>query len=210
MNLNDNNFYYNKLTHKITTEILDGLSAGISFEQLHYYWPFKKIKLLEDEEYLNLTYYVTRIKEQNWNGNDIIGSTGPDYCGYPHVQLSFLYKEKKWIKNHDYKFSTVANVVAHELHHAAQNIQNFSEFKVAKNTENIDNPYVDYFLNPFEVEAYQIGFRAESAISGNSIESCIETYLQAYRKNNLISKEDYDKIYVKWLNATVELVEVQK
>ena len=98
MNLNNKDFYYNELTHKITNEVLEGLNAGINFEQLHYCWPYKKIKLVDNEEYLNFTYHVSRIKKDMWKGNDIRGSSGPDYCGYPHIELEFLYKERKWIK----------------------------------------------------------------------------------------------------------------
>lgn len=211
MNLNDYKFYYNDLTNKITTEILEGISSGINFEHLHYYWPYKKIKLVNEEEYLNLTYHIERIKKQDWKGNDIRGSSGPDYCGYPHITIEFIYKERKWIKNHDFKERLIANVVAHELHHIAQNIESFNQH----GCENIprhmrENPYVKYFLNPYEIEAYQIGFRAESDYSGDTIEKCIERYLSHYKLSKIISQKEYEFIFVKWLNAEVKLVEVKK
>ena len=209
MNLDNKNFYYNKLTHTITKDILDGLSSGISFEQLHYYWPYKSIRIVDNEEYLNFTYQVSRIKKESWKGDDIRGSSGPDHCGYPHIELEFLYKERAWIKNHKYKEWMIANVVAHELHHIAQNIQHFNIHEIEDIPRHMrENPYVKYFLNPYEVEAYQIGFRAESNISGKSIEQCIERFLSNYLKSKIISNEEYNAIFVNWLNVDVKLVEV--
>jgi hypothetical protein len=211
LNLNDNNFYYNDLTHTVTNDILQGLNCGINLEQLHYYWPYKKIKLVNEEEYFNLTYHVSRIKKDKWKGNDIRGSSGPDYCGYPHIELEFLYKERKWIKNHDYKFGSVINIVAHELHHIAQNIQHFSIHGIEDIPRHMrENPYVKYFLNPYEVEAYHVGFRAESAMTGKAILTCIENFLENYLKINLINKKEFDIICVNWLNVEVKLVEVKK
>ena len=195
MNLNDKDFYYNELTHKITDEVISGLDSGINFEQLHFWWPYKKIKLMYDEEYLNLTYNIVRIKEEKWIDNDIRGSTGPDYCGYPHVNLEFLYKAKKWIKNHNYKRCMISNVIAHELHHAAQKINNINQYEHIEDIPRHmrENPYVKYFLNPYEVEAYQVGFRAEASVAGCTITNCIERYLINYLKKDLLTKEEYNK-----------------
>lgn len=212
MNLNDKDFYYNELTHKIADEVIQGLNCGINFENLHFWWPYKKIKLMHDEEYLNLTYNVIRIKRKNWKDDDIRGSTGPDYCGYPHVHLEFLYKARKWIKNHSYDLGSVVNVVAHELHHAAQKINNINKYEDIEDIPRHmrENPYVKYFLNPYEVEAYEVGFRAESSVTGRTIEDCIERYLMNYFKKDLLTKEEYNKICVNWLNSEVKLVEVKK
>ena len=211
MNLNNKDFYYNELTHKITDEIIQGLHAGINFEQLHYHWPYKKIKLVDDEEYFNLTYHVSRIKKDKWKGNDIRGSSGPDYCGYPHIELEFIYKERKWIKSHDFKFSSIINVVAHELHHIAQNIQHLNMHGIEDIPRHMrENPYVKYFLNPYEIEAFKIGFRAESDVTGKTINECIELYLENYLQSNLINKKEFEAICVNWLNTEVKLVEVKK
>jgi hypothetical protein len=193
-------------------EVLEGLWAGISFEELHYYWPYKKIRLTEGEEYLNFTYNVNRIKKDNWKGNDIRGSSGPDYCGYPHITLEFMYKARKWIKTHDYEESIVGNVIAHELHHLAQNIRNINNLETIESIPRHmrENPYVKYFLNPYEIEAYQVGFRAESDISGRTVGQCIDRFLENYRKLELINRKEYNAICVNWINNEVKLVEVQK
>ena len=48
-----------------------------------------------------------------------------------------------------------------------------------------ENPYVNYFLNPYEAEAFLIGFRAESALSGKTIEECAMLFLGNYLKSKL-------------------------
>tara|TARA_Y100000385_G_C13029706_1_gene610162 strand:- start:319 stop:945 length:627 start_codon:yes stop_codon:yes gene_type:complete len=196
--INDKNFYYNELTKEITEDILENLSLGIKYDQTQYHWPYH-LKIDDEEESLNFTYSVGRIPSKDFIKNDIIGSSGLDDFCLPHVTISMLIKEKKWIKNHSYTFSEIAGVVAHELHHLTQDF----ELSVMP-TEN--TPIVNYFLNPIEIEAFHIGFRAESSFSNTTIEMCIEKYLNNFLNNNSINTKDYQKIFVKWLKPEIKLL----
>jgi hypothetical protein len=65
---------------------------------------------------------------------------------------------------------------------------------------------IGYFLNPIEIEAFHIGFRAESAQSGKTIEDCIRKYLNNFLNDNRITKKEYEKILVKWTKPEIKLL----
>ena len=117
----------------------------------------------------------------------------------PHVNIQMLLQERKWMRKHQYEYAEIANVVAHELHHLAQD---FELVDYSFDQESI----IDYFLNPLEVEAFHIGFRAESDITGRSIEYCIRTYLSNFVENDLITKKECESILVKWLKPEIKLL----
>ena len=97
-----------------------------------------------------------------------------------------------------YKYAEIAGVVAHELHHLTQN------FDIAIRPKEY-SPIVNYFLNPIEIEAFHIGFRAEADISDKTIDACIRKYLDNFLKKRITMKE-YEKIRVKWLNPKIKLL----
>ena len=195
--INKKDFYYNNLVHQITEDILENLSLSINYDQTQYVWPYD-IKIDDEEEYINFTYSVSRIPTNQFIKNDIIGSSGLDECCLPHIKIQMLTQERKWIKNHNYKYSEIANVVAHELHHLTQ------DFSLVD--YNFGETIVDYFLNPIEIEAFHIGFRAESCLSSKSIEDCIRYYLNFYLNDNRITDKEYEKILVNWLNPEIKLL----
>jgi hypothetical protein len=197
--INELSFYYNKLATKITDDIFDNLNDGIKWDQTQYEWPYDLlIDKEEDFNYLNFTYSVERIPEKDFIKNDIIGSSGLDEACMPHVKINMLTKERKWIKNCDYDYSQVIGVVAHELHHLTQ------DFELV-NYQMPDN-IVDYFLNPIEIEAFHIGFRAESGQNSEPIELPIKRYLENFLINGLINQKEYEKILVNWLKPEIKLL----
>ena len=107
-------------------------------------------------------------------------------------------QERKWIKNYDYDYAQVIGVIAHELHHLTQDFE-LSDYSTPENI-------VDYFLNPIEVEAFHIGFRAESNQNLEPIENCIKRYLDNFLKDNRITKKEYENIVVKWLKPEIKLL----
>ena len=205
--INKLNFYYNEVTKKITNDILDNLEMSISYDQTQYDWPYD-LKIDEEEfYYFNFTYSIERIPKKYFIKNDITGTSGLDECCMPHVKINMLLQERKWMKNHNYKFAEIANVVAHELHHLTQDIAYFSIEGVEDKPRHIrENPYVKYFLMPAEIEAYHIGFRAESDLSGKSIEYCIKKYLDNHLNAKNLNKHEYENILVNWLNPKIELL----
>ncbi len=195
-------FYYNELASEIARDIFDNLNEGIKWDQTQYEWPYDLIiDKEEDLRYLNFTYSVERIPKADFTKNDIVASSGLDEACMPHIKIHMLMQEKKWIKKHDYGYGQVIGVVAHELHHLAQ------DFDLVKyHLPESGCSLVDYFLNPIEVEAFHIGFRAESNYNLEPIEKCIKRYLDNFLNDNRITKKEYKEIIVKWMNPEILLL----
>ena len=197
--INELSFYYNKLSSEIANDIFNNLNDGIKWDQTQYEWPYDLlIDKEEDFRYLNFTYSVERIPTKDFIKNDIVGSSGLDEACMPHVKIHMLMQERKWIKNYDYVYSQVIGVIAHELHHLTQDFE-LVDYKMSNNI-------VDYFLNPIEVEAFHVGFRAESNQNSEPIEDCIKRYLSNFLSDNRINQEEYEKIFVKWLKPKIKLL----
>lgn len=197
--VNNLGFYYNKLAIKIADDIFENLNDGIKWDQTQYEWPYDLlIDKEEDSRYLNFTYSVERITHEDFIKNDMIGSSGLDEAYMPHVKIKMLMQERKWIKNHDYDYAQVIGVVAHELHHLVQDFE-LVDYRMPDNI-------VDYFLDPIEVEAFHIGFRAESAQKLEPIENCIKRYLNNFLNCNAINQKEYEKILVNWLKPEIKLL----
>ncbi len=195
--INEPHFYYKDLVLEITDDILENLSLSINYDQRQYYWPYD-MKIDDEEEYLNFTYNVDRYSNQSFSKDDIFATSGLDECCLPHVKMNMIIRKNKWMKKHTYKYAGIANVVAHELHHLTQDFD-LVDYKPGEKL-------IDYFLNPIEIEAFHIGFRAEADLSGKSIERCIRLYLDNYLNDNRINKKEYESIFVKWLNPAIKLL----
>jgi hypothetical protein len=197
--INEKNFYYNELSNKITDDIFENLNYGIKWDQTQYEWPYDiSIDKEEDLRYMNFTYSVNRVPSDEFTKNDIVGCSGLDEICIPHVKIHMLIEERKWIKSQYYDYAQVLGVISHELHHLAQDFD-LVEYSAPENL-------VDYFLNPIEVEAFHIGFRAESDQSNKSIEECIRKYLNNFLNDDRITKKEYENIIVKWLKPEIKLL----
>ena len=197
--INDPKFYYNELSDKIADDLFGNLGDGIKWDQTQYEWPYDLI--IDKEEnlrYLNFTFSVERIPKEDFIKNDIVASSGLDEAYMPHIKIHMLMEERKWIKNHDYDYAQVMGVISHELHHLAQDFE-LVDYKMPDNI-------VDYFLNPIEVEAFHIGFRAESDQNLETIETSIKRYLDNFLHDGRITKKEYENIVVKWLQPEIKLL----
>ena len=197
--INELSFYYNKLAETIANDILDNLELGIKIDETQYEWPYELLIDKEDEDtkYFNFTFGIDRIPSKHFIKNDVVATSGLDECCMPHIKMQFMLQENKWIKKHDYTYSQIIGVVAHELHHLSQDFD-LVDFTAGNITE--------YFLNPIEIEAFHIGFRAEADNSNKSIKECIESYLNNFLDDERITTEDYKKIIVKWLKPEIKLL----
>ena len=197
--INENNFYYNELATKITNDIFENLNYGIKYDQTQYEWPYDlSIDKEENLRYMNFTYAVDRIPSCEFTKNDIVGSSGLDEVCIPHIKIHMLIEERKWIKSCYYDYPQVLGVIAHELHHLAQDFD-LVDYQMPDNL-------IDYFLNPIEIEAFHVGFRAESAQSNKTIEDCIRKYLDNFLFDNRITKKQYENIVVNWLKPEIKLL----
>ena len=198
MNLNDRDFYYNDLTHFISERILECVEEGLKSNWGNVYWPYP-VEILEDNHIVEYKWAMHRAKQNHrW---DIIGYAGPNESFEPSVEFHFLLKKGVWSKKAGITKAAIINVVAHELHHIAQNYSGDSR--------NLDeeNPY-QYFLLTHEIEAFHMGFRAESAYSGEPMEKLMEEYLSGWVEAKDITKKQSKEIINAWLNPQWSLVNV--
>jgi hypothetical protein len=197
---NKKTFYYNELSRQITNDIFDNLKLGIKYDQTQYDWPYDlSIDDEEDTDYFNFTFWVDKIPKEHFIKNDIMATSGPDEYCMPHIKIQMLLEKRKWIKKHDYTYAQIIGVVAHELHHLTQNFS-------LSNYNPTSGDYADYFLDPIEIEAFHIGFRAESDHSNKTIEECIKNYLNDFLEDDRITRKQYENIIVKWLNPKILLL----
>ena len=85
-------------------------------------------------------------------------------------------------------------MVAHELHHLAQNMENNSYDRSLKHTG--ENASLSYLLDPYEIEAFHIGIRAQSQLSGKSFELIASNYIKEAWKET--TQEHIDLIINAW------------
>jgi hypothetical protein len=62
---------------------------------------------------------------------------------------------------------------------------------------------MNYFMCPAEVEAFHVGYRAESFITGKTMEELMRAYLENYKDE--LTDEQIETIIVAWLNPTFEV-----
>ena len=100
-----------------------------------------------------------------------------------------------WTKNHGIDLAELYNVVAHELHHLTQ-AQDYCERKLERLAS------YDYFMLPYEREAFHIGFRAQAAMSNIDIEKCMLNYLSPRMNMGLLTLEQVNDIIKAWMSVT--------
>tara|TARA_B100001094_G_C18122431_1_gene767591 strand:- start:166 stop:1227 length:1062 start_codon:yes stop_codon:yes gene_type:complete len=96
--------------------------------------------------------------------------------------------------------SELANVVAHEIHHLTQDGGPLERPNCPLTPSSASGSYFDYFTSACEVPAFLIGFRAQAARTGSSVDELISGYLENQVTADLISGQEADKIAGRWLN----------
>tara|TARA_B100000131_G_C17877647_1_gene516923 strand:+ start:27 stop:632 length:606 start_codon:yes stop_codon:yes gene_type:complete len=198
MNIRDEKFYYNDLTYFISERILECINEGIKSNWGNVYWPYPT-KILNDSYSVEYKWEMHRVKQDHrW---DVVGYAGPNESFEPSVEFHFLLKKGIWSRKAGISKAAIINVVAHELHHIAQGYSGDSR--------NLDEekPY-EYFLLPHEIEAFHVGFRAESDFTGHSMKKLMKEYLSGWIAAKDITKKQSNTIIDAWLKPQWSLVNV--
>ena len=93
----------------------------------------------------------------------------------------------------------LSNVVPHEIHHLTQHGKPFERPNCPAAPPAEGDSYFHYFTQACEVPAFLIGFRGESAGSGDAVEQLIDSYLNNYVNAGKIDKEEHSEIKDTWL-----------
>jgi len=178
--LMDDKFFYNRLVEDLIFKIQNRKTGSFSF---YVDWPYDR-----DMESFKFKYKTVRSDNIDYHGE-----CSADYDG--QMQISVLFYGTK----NNIEIQSLANVLAHEIHHLTQT----GDYKINKRYKSPifnDNSF-NYFCEPCEVEAFLIGFRAESYYSGYSVEECIDNYLLDYIKYAYITIEQSEIVKDLWLNC---------
>ena len=149
----------------------------------------------EHAEYINWTMNIARSRDLEAD-YDIIGSAGRDENDEPSLSITIVLPSNVHQNKVKIKYAELFDVVAHELHHIAQNIDN-NEYPRSTN----EKGKLSYLLDPFEIEAFHIGIRAQSMLTGNDFEAIARDYIERSCKHLEITKEDVTRVITAWKNT---------
>lgn len=199
MDIHNSNFFYQEAAEPVVESILALMNQGVKEFESYDIWPYD-VPISDPEDnhnHFNWRFSVCRAEEDFSSAlkYDIIGSAGRDCFDEPSISIGIIIPRGKHQKKILVDRAELFDVVSHELHHIAQNIDNNTYQKNIKETGRLT-----YFLDPFEIEAFHVGIRAQSCFSGRSFRSIARDYLR--RAWPECRKEDLERIVYTWENTS--------
>jgi hypothetical protein len=194
---NDPEFYYNDLTHLITNEIIiqikDGVSSVAGFARWRY-----PIFIDAEDDFIDWRFDVQYVDDVGSRTFDVWASAGFNEDYIPEVTFTIVLPRGIALKDADIDYPELFGSVAHELHHIAQKNEGTCEYEGETN-----NDQVRYYLNPTEIPAFHIGFRAQCALSGADMETEMRSYLSLQD----IDTDETELIIGAWMNPSFKIAE---
>jgi len=200
INLNDKTFFYEEISRSIADQIIHLASKGIDMFLEYEVWEYD-IDIAENEyekPIIKWVYNVARVPaevfEESRRSYDLTATAGYDECGELSIYIHLLIKKGAWLKKVEISYAELVGVIAHEIHHITQNDKDILR---AAYQGDEDNKVMQYLLEPAEIEAFHMGFRAQCAISGEDMKTAMLAYL-AYRELN---NKQLDEVVNAWVNV---------
>ena len=205
MQINEETFFYKEATEQLAETIefllLEGENSGEGF----FKWIYP-VAILNDEEYFDWSFSVNKIEGLEKGDYVISGLAGANESDAPSVHITITLPKGSWIKKHNVCMATLRGVIAHEIHHLAQNTEDSGHIEIRhplieKIEKRVTN--ASYLLSQSEIEAFRIGARAESFYSGQSQEEIMLEYIEGFG----LSREDALSITNAWLSTEFRVIE---
>ena len=203
INLNDEKFFYEEISRSVAEQIICLASKGIDMFLEYEVWEYD-IDIAENEyekPIIKWVYNVARVPakvfEKSGREYDLTAPAGYDECGELSIYINLILKKGAWLKKVEIDYAELVGVIAHEMHHITQNDKDI--LRAAYQGDD-DNEVMQYLLEPAEIEAFHIGFRAQCAISGEDMRTAMLAYL-AYRELN---KKQLNEVVNAWVNVIFE------
>ena len=193
----DPDFYYNDLTHLITNEIIEQIKAGVSSVEGYARWQYP-IFIDAEEDLINWGFDIQYVDDVPGRTFDVWASAGFNEDYIPEVTFTIVLPRGTRLHDAVIDYPELFGSVAHELHHIAQKNEGICEYE-----GEADNDQVRYYLNPTEIPAFHIGFRAQCALSGADMETEMRSYLSLQN----INSEETELIVEAWMNPSFEIAE---
>jgi hypothetical protein len=193
----DPDFYYNDLTHLITNEIIVQIEGGVSSVAGFARWRYP-IFIDAEDDFIDWRFDVQYVDDVPGRTFDVWASAGFNEDYIPEVTFTIVLPRGTRLQDAVIDYPELFGSVAHELHHIAQKNEGICEYE-----GETDNDQVRYYLNPTEIPAFHIGFRAQCALSGADMETEMRSYLSLQN----INSEETELIVEAWMNPSFEIAE---
>ena len=194
----DPKFYYNDLSQSIADEILSALKSGVSSSRAYALWKYP-IFIDAEDDLIEWTFDVQYVDDVGNRSFDIWASAGFNEDYIPEVTFTIVLPRGVALEDNNIDYAELFGAVAHELHHIAQTNEGICEYE-----GETDNDQVRYYLNPTEIPAFHIGFRAQCALSGAEMETEMRSYLSLQNVNS----EETELIVEAWMNPSLSLIHI--
>ena len=174
--IDDKTFFYQETARTIVESILELFNRGIkrfeSYEQWDYHVPIS-----DPEEaycYFNWDFEVVRADTDKPDFKySFFVSAGRDCHDEPSITVSIVIPKGRHQTKIVLDYAELFDVVVHEIHHLAQNIDNNHYER-----NNDHQGKLAYLLDPYEIEAFHIGIRAHAALSNRTFDEIAEKYIR--------------------------------
>ena len=193
----DPKFYYNDLSQSIADEILSALKSGVSSSRAYALWKYP-IFIDAEDDIIEWTFDVQYVDDVGSRSFDVWASAGFNEDYIPEVTFTIVLPRGVALEDNNIDYAELFGAVAHELHHIAQKNEGICEYE-----GETDNDQVRYYLNPTEIPAFHIGFRAQCALSGADMEAEMRSYLSGQE----IDTDETELIIGAWMNPSFEIAE---
>ena len=194
---NDPKFYYNDLSQSIADEILSALKSGVSSSRAYALWKYP-IFIDAEDDLIEWTFDVQYVDDVGNRSFDVWASAGFNEDYIPEVTFTIVLPRGVTLEGNNIDYAELFGAVAHELHHIAQKNEGICEYE-----GETDNDQVRYYLNPTEIPAFHIGFRAQCALSGADMEAEMRSYLSGQE----VDTDETELIIGAWMNPSFEIAQ---
>ena len=194
---NDPDFYYNDLSRSIADEILSALKSGVSSSRAYALWEYP-IFIDAEDDLIEWTFDVQYVDDVGNRSFDVWASAGFNEDYIPEVTFTIVLPRGVALEDNNIDYAELFGAVAHELHHIAQKNEGTCDYE-----GETDNDQVKYYLNPTEIPAFHIGFRAQCALSGADM----ETEMRSYLSGQEVDVDETELIIGAWMNPSFEIAE---
>ena len=193
----DPKFYYNDLSSSIADEILSALKSGVTSSRAYALWEYP-IFIDAEDDLIEWTFDVQYVDDVGSRSFDVWASAGFNEDYIPEVTFTIVLPRGAALEDSNIDYAELFGAVAHELHHIAQKNEGTCEYE-----GETDNDQVRYYLNPTEIPAFHIGFRAQCALSGADMETEMRSYLLLQD----IDTDETELIIGAWMNPNFEIAQ---
>ena len=196
IDIKDKGFFYQGIAEPIVDRIFCLMNENVKDFEDYSPWIYETSISNDDEDYNHFNWRMKVVRSNSKDFNySFYGLAGRDYCDEPSITITIVLPKGKHQKSIKLSRPELYDVVSHELHHLAQNMESNHYTRDWEES----NASLAYLLDPYEIEAFHIGIRAQSALSGKCFNDVAKEYIRSIGYK--VTEEQIDIIVSKWKNT---------